>query len=124
MALMQKIFAWSRPRFTVSRLTQLCGGADAAVEAGVQVGWSGFRQLMPLLISKVISLVMRWRLCVGGGLMHGGGAQSVGEENGVALRWAETGVVGWVCGIGVKDGVPGGKLRGRVGLNGIVSVMQ
>ena len=28
------------------------GDADAAVEAGIMVGWSGFRQLVPLLTNK------------------------------------------------------------------------
>ena len=39
------------------------GDADAAVEARIRVGWNKFRQLIPLLINKVISLIRRGKLC-------------------------------------------------------------
>jgi len=32
--------------------------ADAAVEARIQTGWNKFRQLVPLLTNKDISLIM------------------------------------------------------------------
>ena len=35
------------------------GDADAAVEARVCKGWNKFRQLVPLLTSKDVSLLMR-----------------------------------------------------------------
>ena len=41
------------------------GDAGAAVEARVGVGWNGFRQLVPLLTGKNVSLVVRGRLCGG-----------------------------------------------------------
>ena len=39
------------------------GDAGAAVGAGVRVGWSGFRQLVPLLTGGDISLTGRGGLC-------------------------------------------------------------
>jgi len=36
--------------------------ADAAVKARVRKGWNKFRQLVPLLTNKDISLVMRGKL--------------------------------------------------------------
>jgi len=33
--------------------------ADAAVEARIRIGWNKFRQLVPLLTSKDVSLIMR-----------------------------------------------------------------
>jgi len=36
--------------------------ADAAVEARIRIGWDKFRQLVPLLTSKDVSLIMRGRL--------------------------------------------------------------
>jgi len=36
--------------------------ADAAVDARVQIGWNKFRQLVPLLTSRDISLIRRGRL--------------------------------------------------------------
>jgi len=36
--------------------------ADAAVEARIRIGWSKFRQLVPLLTNKDVSLIMTGRL--------------------------------------------------------------
>jgi len=38
------------------------GDADVAVEARIRIGWNKFRQLVPLLTSRDISLVRRGRL--------------------------------------------------------------
>ena len=38
------------------------GDADAAMEARIQIGWNKFRQLVPLLINRDISLITRGRL--------------------------------------------------------------
>ena len=38
------------------------GDADAAVEARIRIGWNKFRQLVPLLTNKDMSLIMRGRL--------------------------------------------------------------
>jgi len=36
--------------------------ADAAVETRIQIGWNKFRQLVPLLTNKDISLIVKGRL--------------------------------------------------------------
>ena len=38
------------------------GDADAAVETRIRIGWNKFRQLVPLLINRDISLIRRERL--------------------------------------------------------------
>jgi len=38
------------------------GVADAAVEARIRILWTEFRQLVPLLTNKDVSLIMRGRL--------------------------------------------------------------
>ena len=38
------------------------GDADAAVEARIQIGWNKFRQLVPSLTNRDISLIRRGRL--------------------------------------------------------------
>jgi len=40
------------------------GDADAFVETRIQIGWNKFRQLVPLLTNKDISLIVRGRLCL------------------------------------------------------------
>jgi len=50
------------------------GDADAAAEARIRIGWNKFRQLLPLLTNKDVSLVMRGRLyssCVRSSMLHG-----------------------------------------------------
>jgi len=62
------------------------------VEARVRVVWNGFRQLVPLLANKDVSLVVRGGLysgCVRGGVLHGSETWPVGKENVVALQRAE-----------------------------------
>jgi len=49
------------------------GDADAAVEARIRIGWNKFRQLVPLLTNRDISLIRRGRLyrsCVQGSMLH------------------------------------------------------
>ena len=40
------------------------GDADAAVEARIPVGWNKFRQLVPMLTNKDISLIRRGKCTV------------------------------------------------------------
>ena len=50
------------------------GDADANVENRIQIGWNKFRQLVPLLTNKDISLKVRGRLysgCVQSSMLHG-----------------------------------------------------
>ena len=68
------------------------GDADAAVEARIRIGWNKFRQLVPLLTNKDLSLIMRGRLyssCVRSSMLHGSETWPVRKENVVALQRAE-----------------------------------
>ena len=50
------------------------GDADAAVEARIRIGWNKFRQLVPVLTNKDVSLIMTGRLyssCVRSSMLHG-----------------------------------------------------
>jgi len=50
------------------------GDADAVVETRIRIGWNKFRQLVPLLTSKGISLTVRGRLysgCVKSSMLYG-----------------------------------------------------
>ena len=50
------------------------GDADAVVEARIRIGWNKFRQLVPLLTSKDVSLIMIARLyrsCVRSSMLRG-----------------------------------------------------
>jgi len=50
------------------------GDADAAVETRIRTGWNKFRQLVPLLTNKDMSLTVKGRLyssCVRSSVLHG-----------------------------------------------------
>jgi len=68
------------------------GDADAAVEARIRIGWNKFRQLVPLLTNRDISLVRRGRLYssyVRSSMLHGSETWPVRKENEVALQQAD-----------------------------------
>jgi len=49
------------------------GDANAAVEARIRIGWNKFRQLVPLLTNRDISLIRRERLyssCVRSSMLY------------------------------------------------------
>ena len=82
------------------------GDADAAAEARIQIRWNKFRQLVPLLTNKDVSLIMRGRLyssCVRSSMLHGSETWPVWKENVVALQRAEMRMVRWMCGVKLKD---------------------
>jgi len=103
------------------------GDADAAVEARIRIGWNKFRQLVPLLTNKDVSLIMRERLyssCVRCSMLHGSEIWPVRKENEVALRRPEMRMVRWMCGIKLKDRFPNKDLRKRLGIDDIALVLQ
>jgi len=101
--------------------------ADTAVEARMQIGWNKFRQLVPLLTKRDISLIMRGRLyssCVQSSMLHRSETWPVRKENEVTLLWAEIKMVRWMCDFKVKDRIPSIELRKRLGLDNIILVLQ
>ena len=60
------------------------GDADAAVETRIRIGWNKFRQLIPLLTNKDLSLIVRGRLCsscVQSSMLHGIETWPIRKEN-------------------------------------------
>jgi len=103
------------------------GDADAAVEARIRIGWSKFRQLVPLLTNKDMSLITRGRLyssCVHTSMLHGSETWPVRKENVVALQRAEMRMVKWMCGVKLKDRLPSKELRERLGVDDIAMILQ
>jgi len=100
---------------------------DAAVEAKIRIGWNKFRQPVPLLTNKDVSLIMRGRLhssCVRSSMLHGSETWPVRKENVVAFQQAEMRMVRWMCGVKLKDRLPSKQLRERLGIDDIALVLQ
>jgi len=114
-------FCYLDDMFSVDR------NADATVETRIRIGWNKFRQLVPLLTNEDISLRVRGRLyssCVQSSMLHGSEAWPVRKENEVALQRAEMRMVTWMCVVKLQDRVASTELRGRLGLDDIISVLQ
>jgi len=111
----------------VSDMLSIDGDADTAVETRIRMGWNKFRQLVPLLTNKDISLIVRGRLyisCVRSSMLHGSETWPIRKENEVALQRAEMRMVRWMCSVKLRDRVPSKRLRERLGLDDIISVLQ
>ena len=104
--------------------------ADAAVEARIQIGCNKFRQLVPLLTNRDISLIREGKLyssCVQSSMLHGSETWPVRKQNEVALQQVETRMVRWMytgSNVKVKDRVPSKELRERLGIDDIISILQ
>jgi len=61
--------------------------------------------------------------CVRSSMLHGS-ETCLRKENEVALQRAEMRIVRWMCGVKLHDRVPSKELRGRLGLDDIISVLQ
>jgi len=102
------------------------GDADAAVETRIRTGWNKFRQMVPLLANRDISLIRRGRLyssCVRSSMLHGSETWPVRKENEVALKQAEMRMVRWMCNVKVKVRVPSKELRERLGIDDIILIL-
>jgi len=103
------------------------GDSDAAVEARIRIGWNKFRQLVPLLTNRDISLIRRRRLhssSVRSSMLHGSETWPARKENEVAIQRAEMRIVRWMCNVKAKNRVPGKELRERLGIDDIILILQ
>jgi len=57
-------------------------------------------------------------------MLHRSETWPIRNENEVALHQAEVRMVRWMCGFKLQDRVPSKGLRERLGLDGIMSVLQ
>ena len=57
-------------------------------------------------------------------MLHRSETWPVRKENEVALQRAEMKIVRWMCNVKVKDRVPSKELRERLGIDGIILILQ
>ena len=91
----------------------------------IQIGWNKFRQLVPLLTNRDMSLLRRGRLyssCMQSSMLQGSETWPVRKENEVALQRAEMRMVRWMHNK-VKDRVPSKELRERLGIDDIILIL-
>jgi len=103
------------------------GDANVTVKNRIRTGRNKFRQLVPLLTDKDISLIVTGRLyssCMQSRMLHGSETWPVRKKNEVALQRAETRMVRWMCGIKQQDRVVSKGLTKRLGLDDSIKAQQ
>jgi len=57
-------------------------------------------------------------------MLHRSDTWPVRKENEVALQQAEMIIVRWMCNVKIKDRLPSKELRERLGIDGIILILQ
>ena len=57
-------------------------------------------------------------------MLHGSETWPIRKENELALQQAEMKMVRWMCGVKLQDRIPSKGLRDRLGLDGVILVLQ
>ena len=103
------------------------GGAEASSVMRVRSGWKKFRELLPLLTSRVFSHKMKGKLyaaCVRSGYVIWLWNVPVRAEDVGRLRRTEMQMVRWMCGASLSDRKPSDELKDRLGIESITDVMH
>ena len=101
------------------------GGAESSTVTRVS-GWKKFRELLPLLTTKAISLKVEGELyaaCVCSVMLYGSETWPIKVEESQRLHRNEMSMIRWMCGVTMRDRYPCEELRAWVGIKPIVDVM-
>ena len=103
------------------------GGANSSTVTRVRSGWKKFRELLPLLTTKAISLKVKGELyaaCVRSVMFYGSETWPIKVEESQRLHRNEMSMIRWMCGVTMRDRYPCEELRAWVGIKPIVDVMR
>ena len=103
------------------------GGVGGSSVARIRSGWKKFRELLPLLASRVFSLKMKGRVfeaCVRSVVLYGSETWAVKEEDLTRLHRNDLRMVRRMCGVTLKDRKSSEELLDRLGLCNIRDCVQ
>ena len=95
------------------------GGAEESIVTRIRCGWKKFRELLPLLTTKGFSLRSKgafYQACIRSVIIYGGETWAVREEDLSRLERNDMMMIRWMCNVSLKDRIPSGELRARLGL--------
>ena len=82
-------------------------GAESSTVTRVTSGWRKFRELLPLLTTKAISLKVKGELyaaaCIRSGVLHGSETWLIKVEESQWLHHNEMSMIRWMCGVTMRD---------------------
>ena len=86
------------------------GGAESSTVTRVRSGWKKFRELLPLLATKAISLKVKGELyaaCVRSVMLYGRlETKEIKVEESQRLHRNEMSMIRWMCGVTMRDKYP------------------
>jgi len=103
------------------------GDSAADVTARIRSRWLKFRSLVSFLTAKDVFLLLQGKVydaCLWSRMLHGNETWSLKRENEVALYWAEMRMIGWMCGVKLRDKLSCVELRQWLGKEATVKVVQ
>lgn len=103
------------------------GGAEASSIARIRSGWKKFRELLPLLTSRVFSHKVKGRLytaCVRSVMLYGSETWPLKESDINRIARTDKQMIRWMCNISLKDRKSSDELRNRLGITNIVDAMR
>jgi len=95
------------------------GGGEASIIMRVRCGWKKFRELLPLLTMKGLSLCLKGRLyaaCVRSVVLYGSETWGMREGDIRRFEYTEMRMVRWMSNVTLRDRTPSAELRGRLGI--------
>ena len=99
-------------------MLEASSSAEVSSIARVQSGWKKFRDLLPFMDSRGVSLEMKgeiYRTCVRPAMLHGSETWPVKVADTDRLHRAETSMIRWMCGSRRDTEVPIDTLRSKLG---------
>ena len=103
------------------------GGAEQSSVTRIRSGWKKFRELLPLLTSRVISLRTKGRVfdaCVRSIVLYSSETWAVKTDDLNRLERNDMRMVRWMCNVSLKDRKSSQELRDRCGLESIRLSLQ
>ena len=103
------------------------GGCDRAIVTRIRCAWGKFRELLPLLTSKSISLPRRGFLfsaCVRSVMLHASECWAARKTDIARLCRADRSMIRWICNVRLADRVSSQSLLGVLNLAPIESLAR
>ena len=92
------------------------GGAEDSITGRIRSGWSKFRELVPLLASKGLSLASKGRLyqaCVRSVMLYASETWPLKEEDLARLERNDASMVRWMCRVQLNEHIPSSRDRNK-----------
>ena len=102
------------------------GGCDRAIVTRVKCAWGKFRELLPILTSRALSLRRRGHLfssCVRRVLLHAAECWPTTKKDIDRLRRTDRAMIRWICNVRLKDRVSSTNLLNKLGLLPIETIL-